>query len=515
MASPNRIGGEIGFRKSHLSAICLLLSLFLYTLSFPSILYVRGIPQLGYIAIAPLIFLSYYISFREAVWYSVIFGALFSTLFAWWTRSYFPPALLGAAMITGISFLPVLPAFQYISKRSYIAPLIHPFVWVSFEYLRTKGVVGNPFAVLGYSQFRSIELIQIVQYVGVWGVSLLVIAPSSFLAGFLQRRRSIHPTVFSGGVVVWVALITGSFIFGVVSTSSEPSMDEKSISVAIIQHNPPGASLDEEIDRLIDLSFQSLAESPDLIVWPESVVELVLRPEHQDPRGSDIYNRIRSFQLEAGIPLLFGAFDQTETGGPLYNSALLMDSGAITSSWNKKKLVPFVEYSPVRWFPLLYRGLEKLGFGTLSPDTSFDPVIVELDSGEVVAIGTPICFEESFGHIVSRQITYGAEYLINLTNDSWADGEYAQWQHFAMAVFRAVEQQSVLIRAASSGVSGKITPKGEWVGAIIPPLELGFLVVDLPPVAEKPTLYRRWGDWIALFCMMVSAMGFLFFKKSV
>ncbi len=515
MASQNRIGEEVSFRKSYLSSLCLLLSLFLYTLSFPSILHTQGVPQFGYVAIAPLIFLSYHITFREALWYSVIFGALFSTLFAWWTRSYFPPALFGAAMITGVSFLPILPAFQYISKRSYIAPLIHPFVWVAFEYLRTKGVLGNPFGVLGYSQFRSVELIQIAQYVGVWGVSLLVITPSALLAGLVQRRRPVHPFVFSGVGVIWVVLFGGAFVFGSVSLSRDSYVNESVISVALIQHNPPAESLDDEIDRLIDLSYRALVEEPDLVVWPESVVELVLRPGYQSSRGAEVYDKIQSFQLSSGVPLLFGAFDQVEEGGPVYNSALLMEKGTITGSWNKKKLVPFIEYSPVRWFSPLHRGLEKLGFGTLSPDISFDPILLELDSGEVVSIGAPICFEESFGHIVSRQINEGAKYLINLTNDSWADGEYAQWQHFAMAVFRAVEQQSMLVRSASSGVSGKINQRGEWLDTVIPPLELGFLVVDLSPVPEKPTLYRLWGDWFALLCVLVSSVGFLFLRKSV
>ncbi len=502
--------------STYLHWLLLVLGVLLYTLSFPSVLHTHGTPWLGFFALAPIIYLSYYISFRQALWYSLWFGALFACSFAWWTQSYFLPALFGAAIITALSFLPMLPLLQYISKRSKWAPLVHAIGWVAFEYMRIQGVFGNPFALLGYSQFRSPEIVQLATYTGVWGVSLLVVVPSALLAGYMQTARTLsrRASVLMG--VLWVLIFAGLFIsWSFRNTQDTYQPTEKSISVAIIQHNPPLASKEQEVERLLQLSTAALKESPHIIVWPEAVVEMVVRDSVQEQnnllplqgasegRAKAIMQSIKDFQTESGVPLLFGAYDYDSSADKLYNAALLMAHGKLQDSWYKQKLVPFIEYSPVGWLPFANKALQRLSFGLLSPGSSMNPMVVELGFGESVAIATPICFEESFGSLVRSQINHGAEYLINITNDSWANGEYAQWQHFAMGVFRAVEQQSPLVRVASSGVSGLIRPTGQWQGAVLDPLVAGYMVVHLEPVSSEPTLYGRWGDWFAWLCIGV------------
>ncbi len=479
--------------------ILILLGVVCYTLSFPSILYTDGVPLLAFIAITPIIYLSYNITLRESFWYSLWFGVLFSMLFAWWTKDYYLPALFGAAMITGVSFLPMIPLLYMISRRSSWAPLLHPFAWVAFEYLRIQGVFGNPFAVMGYSQFRSPEIIQIAQYTGVWGVYLLVLFPSSLLAGFFQRAGKVSAASLVVGLLLFCS--TGGWLLmhsPVQSTNNQPMTEQ--LSVALIQHNPPLTSLEQEIEQLIALSEQALQESPDVIVWPETVVEFVLRNGlERDPEEQRIQEQIVAFQHSSRIPLLLGAFDTTD-GTHLYNAALVMERGEIIDSWYKQKLVPFIEYSPISWLSPFHKKLESLGFGLLTPGRQYDPIMIP-HAKKSLPVATPICFEESFGSLVSAQVAAGGEYLINMTNDSWASGEYAQWQHFDMGVYRAVEQQSYLVRVASSGVSGMISPNGLWDDSIIEPLTSGYIVVDLPKVSRSATLYRRWGDWFAWFCM--------------
>ncbi len=54
----------------------------------------------------------------------------------------------------------------------------------------------------------------------------------------------------------------------------------------------------------------------------------------------------------------------------------------------------------------------------------------------------------------------GAALLVNLTNDAWYGMSSAPYQHFSMAVFRAVENRRPVIRAANTGISAFILPNG-------------------------------------------------------
>ena len=56
-----------------------------------------------------------------------------------------------------------------------------------------------------------------------------------------------------------------------------------------------------------------------------------------------------------------------------------------------------------------------------------------------------------------------AELLVNITNDAWFGATSAPFQHFSMALFRAVETRLYLVRAANTGISGIIDPRGKII----------------------------------------------------
>ena len=50
-----------------------------------------------------------------------------------------------------------------------------PCLWVTLELIRTYMLSGLPWGLLGYSQYRQIEMIQIADHMGVYGVSFLIV----------------------------------------------------------------------------------------------------------------------------------------------------------------------------------------------------------------------------------------------------------------------------------------------------------------------------------------------------
>jgi apolipoprotein N-acyltransferase len=137
-------------------------------------------------------------------------------------------------------------------------------------------------------------------------------------------------------------------------------------------------------------------------------------------------------------------------------------------------------------------------------------------SGEKVApIGPPdlslgvlICYESIFPDIARAHARKGARILANLTNDAWFGMTSAPYQHFSMAVFRAVENRKPLIRAANTGISGFISDRGEILqeGDLFSEevLSAALSVTDSPP-----TLYTRYGDFFAIGFLILSLIIFV------
>ena len=96
----------------------------------------------------------------------------------------------------------------------------------------------------------------------------------------------------------------------------------------------------------------------------------------------------------------------------------------------------------------------------------------------------------------------GADVLVNIANDGWLDGGYgvASRQHFAMAVFRAVESRRYLVRAATTGISGIVDPFGR-VLATVPPGTVGA-ATGIVAARSELTPYVRLGDAFALLCVL-------------
>ena len=104
-----------------------------------------------------------------------------------------------------------------------------------------------------------------------------------------------------------------------------------------------------------------------------------------------------------------------------------------------------------------------------------------------------------------------AAYLINMTNDAWYGNTSAPYQHFSMAVFRAVENRRSLIRSANTGISGFIDPVGRIIAST--PLFEEAVITRSLPVLKTESFYTRYGDVFALICMAISML--LFFLRAI
>ena len=102
--------------------------------------------------------------------------------------------------------------------------------------------------------------------------------------------------------------------------------------------------------------------------------------------------------------------------------------------------------------------------------------------------------------------------MLNISNDGWFGRGSQQAQHLANCAFRAVENRVGVARAVNTGVSGFIDSDGSWynlVGASSIEPEVGGEGYGVAHVRidRRVTFYSRCGDWFALACALLAAVG--------
>ncbi|MEL7092930.1 MAG: apolipoprotein N-acyltransferase [Pseudomonadota bacterium] len=254
--------------------------------------------------------------------------------------------------------------------------------------------------------------------------------------------------------------------------------------VRLIQPNAPqDQKWDPEmipvfVNRQID--FVASGPVPDLILMPETALPYLL--EDAQPVFDVLADAAR------GAPLMLGI--QRRDDGTYYNALASLDgAGQVQATYDKHHLVPFGEYMPFQW---LFRRIEVGGLAQRAEGGyAAGPGPALLDLGPLGHALPLICYEVVFAHDVGGAPAR-ADFLMNLTNDAWFGMRSGPQQHLAQARMRAIEQGLPMLRAANTGISAVIDPKGRVLDALALN-EAGYLDVTLPAPAV-PTFYAQLGD---------------------
>jgi apolipoprotein N-acyltransferase len=166
--------------------------------------------------------------------------------------------------------------------------------------------------------------------------------------------------------------------------------------------------------------------------------------------------------------------------------------------YDKIHLVPFGEYVPLgQYFPFIKKMVVAVG--------DFVPGKEHVVMNTPFArIGNLICYEIVFPGFVREFVEKGADVLVTITNDAWFGRTSAPYQHFSMAVFRAVENRVPVIRSANTGISGFIDDRGRILNssAIFTETSLTEEVM----IGGSKSFYTRYGDMFAFLCILSSVL---------
>lgn len=253
------------------------------------------------------------------------------------------------------------------------------------------------------------------------------------------------------------------------------------------------------------------AGGADLLVWPESSYPYALpRDVRQDAAPDSPYRLMRDF----ATPTLFGtvtlARQRTGKDRFPYNTALMMSGdGRIVGTFDKVFLMMFGEYIPfydqIPWFTEIFP--EASNFARGSEPTVFPFV----HQGLSYKLAPLICYEDILAGWARKVAALEPDLFVNITNDAWFGPTAEPYQHLALAVYRAVEHRTPMVRAVNTGVSAAIDANGRVVASLpardpAAHPEPSHLLVEVPLLAGHG-LYGVFGDTFGIVCTALAVLA--------
>jgi apolipoprotein N-acyltransferase len=284
-----------------------------------------------------------------------------------------------------------------------------------------------------------------------------------------------------------------------------------------------GMAYPEQMNLMLNMARENIDERTDFLIFPESAIQEPGIWEHQLPKSYSLDSVYNFLLKNPHLSIIIGAstYSVFEPGEPLtraarqhkmlenmwfsaHNTSIFIDTVLNMELYHKSKLVAGVEIMP---FPKLFKSLEKFALdmggtiGTIGGDDyrkSFTPVPPK------PGIASAICYESVYGEFFAGFVRNGAQLMTVITNDGWWGNTPGHKQHMAFSRLRAIETRRSIARSANTGISAFINQRGDmiqptkyWEPAVIK----GSINAN-----DKITFYVRYGDYIARFALVASAL---------
>ena len=515
---------------------------FLFAFSNPNPLIKHGFAFTAWFMYVPFFMLIKKSTFKTCWLYSGIYGLLAVGLYAWWLYNY-NPLCLGIALTIAFAGMALFGFLLKLIEKYFVknAWLVQFLAVCTFEYLRTLGFMGFHYGLAAYTQWRMTLLIQNAGIIGVFGLNFFVVFCSAVVFAFISKiedkkeilqkmiadnnhyngatyvnyvsenDRLLQNTSLKLPIVllsIWGVLFIAMLIYG--SVTLNKNNDYKTVTVAAIQHNdkPNENGIEnfrEAVQQLINLTDEALEINPDIdfVIWPETAVVPSIVYNYNQKENTDrkqlityLLNYIDNRSPVFVIGNQHIAVKSDGSDRKLYISSLLLEpqKNVIPPEpeiYSKMHLVPFSEHFPFeKFFPHIYKAL-------LEHEKFFSNEGEELKvfNAGGISFYTPICFEDTFPDLCRKAYQKGARCFFCLTNDAWSKSEACQYQHLAMAEFRAIENKVPVVISAVSGQSAIIDPKG-IITAMAVPFTKSYVSgqIQIVPDSRKPTIYNKIGD---------------------
>jgi apolipoprotein N-acyltransferase len=442
---------------------------------------------------------------RSAAWRSFFFGYGFSVAGTYWISFsmlvdvaqfgwMIPFCIFGIGAAFALYFWVMGYVFGKLATSHRLGNIfLLSLLWVGFEYLRSIGIFGFPWNLLGYVVTPSERLLQLASVIGTFGLSwmvmLLALAPVSHKRGYVAGM---------------LAILIMAYGFGMWRVPATP-VPVSETRLRIVQPNIPQdmkwtAEGKDESMRVHGVLTHMQTDAPpaNIVIWSETAFPFTVY------EGSGWFEHMRYFAPENGY-FITGVIRTHRK--KIWNSLVAVNSkGEEAAHYDKHQLVPFGEFVPLRdVLPL-----EKITPGAVDFSREQGVRTITLDGAP--PFSPLVCYEVVFPWLAARKDQRPA-WLLNVTNDAWYGDSPGPYQHFDMTRMRAIEQGLPLVRAANTGISALIDPYGRILGRL--PLNERGVIDRALPKPLPPTLYARYGEWIVVTWLMLATVAYLRYRRGI
>ena len=371
------------------------------------------------------------------------------------------------------------------------------------DYLRAHVLSGFPWNLWAYSTATMNEILQIVNIIGIYSYNLLVITifTSPIIIFFqINNIKKLFSILFT------LSLILCLYIYGNYEINKNKKVlinnDEK-LYVKIIspnfdlQYDLSIKEIENRIKKLIRYSDADKKKRT-LFIWPEGVFSGYSYEEILNFKELILQN------FSSNHYLLFGTNKLDSSSGYFYNSMLVVNNELkIIQRYNKRKLVPFGEFLPLENI-LNNFGFKKVTEGHGSYLRGYEDNNILIGKSNILPL---ICYEIIFPDLVKKS-DKNTNLIINISEDGWFGDSIGPDQHFVKSIFRAIENNTFLLRSANQGISAIIDNKGKIIKKLNRN-EAGSIEYEVPLIKSN----KIKNDLIFFILLITYLLIFLIYKK--
>lgn len=442
---------------------------------------------LSLVALVPLL-----LTLRQGNWLAVwlrfgIFNAACTALTIPWIRHTGPGIVwfIPIGILYTWLFLAIPALFVWLSGTGWVRWLALPPAMALTEVLQRSVFFQLHWILMGQPLADYPLAAQAAAIGGPETLTLIVVACNVALAAALIVHRKAGGIAF--GTILVLTLGWGGLNLSIAPAAESglrAGIVQPMISQKLIWTPQTRGPLLERINGLID---RAAAAQPDLIVLPESAIGGLVRWD-QD---------LAAFATQAvrrtHIPILFGSFDYDK--GRFSVAAFLIATDGRLFTYRKRRLVPFVEYTPAHIPYTAPSGWLRFTPGEEAEVFRFTPD---------ARLGPMICLEDILPDLARDLANHGATLLTVLINTENFAGSSEALQHLRRARLTAISVGLPMLRAANSGISGVVDSRGRMLHTL--PAETSMAQTVEIPLAGSSTLYRVMGD-VPVMLMLAALLG--------
>jgi apolipoprotein N-acyltransferase len=412
------------------------------------------------------------------------------------------PGLIYPAIVAVYAVIWTLPFLSdrllFTQLPGFTSTLIFPLTWVLVELLSARFHPYGSWGSVAYTQYGNQPLMQLASITGIAGITFLVTWFGSTISW--AWGQGFDWSLIRGGLLIYGLVLSLVMLYGgariaftkyqkTARTAAigwpEKIMNSDQMMGLFTSSLVAGQTDDEGREKMrqlqgyfLNATRREARAGSKIVVWPE--INLIILQEDE----AAFIDQARQLAQEQSIFILMGmgvlCLGESK---PLVNKSVLINPrGEVAFSYLKSRPVP----GPEAMYQV--RG---------------DGNIPTYDS-EYGRLASPICFDMDFPSFI-RQVGQAETDILLVPASDWAP---IKRLHHIMAVFRAVENGTSMLRATRWGTSSAVDPLGRSLAImddLVSPQQ--SMVAHLPTQGAR-TLYARFGDLFAWICT-VSLAGII------